>query len=100
MRYFGENIGLFVYSLNGDPLWKRTWPPQPIYLDFGTGTSPIVYDGRVYLQQDSEKECYLTVLDAKTGADVWRIARKDKGWQRTSAWSTPFIWRIHNAPRS
>jgi outer membrane protein assembly factor BamB len=91
--YFGENIGLFVYSLTGDPLWKRTWPPQPIYLDFGTGTSPIVYGGRVYLQQDSEKECYLTALDAKTGADVWRIARKDKGWQRTSAWSTPFIWR-------
>lgn len=91
--YFGENIGLFVYALNGDFLWKRTWPPQPIYLDFGTGTSPIVYEGRVYLQQDSEKECYLTALDAKTGADVWRVARKDKGWQRTSAWSTPFIWK-------
>lgn len=90
---FGENIGLFAYSLAGELLWKRTWPPQPIYLDFGTGTSPIVHDGRVYLLQDSEKECYLTALDAKTGADVWRVARKDKGWQRTSSWSTPFVWK-------
>jgi outer membrane protein assembly factor BamB len=90
---FGLNIGLFAYTLNGDLVWKRTWPPQPIYLDFGTGTSPIVHDGRVYLLQDSEKECYLTALDAKTGVDVWRAARKDKGWQRTSAWSTPFVWK-------
>jgi hypothetical protein len=37
---FGLNIGLFAYTLNGDLVWKRTWPPQPIYLDFGTGTSP------------------------------------------------------------
>jgi outer membrane protein assembly factor BamB len=90
---FGLNIGLFAYTLAGDLVWKRTWPPQPIYLDFGTGTSPIVHAGRVYLQQDSEKESYLTALDAKTGAEVWRAARKDKGWQRTSAWSTPFIWK-------
>jgi outer membrane protein assembly factor BamB len=80
---FGVNIGLFAYTLDGDLVWKRTWAPQPIYLDFGTGTSPVVHDGRVYLLQDSEKECYLTALDAKTGADVWRVARTDKGWQST-----------------
>ena len=49
------NIGLFCYTLDGTLLWKRTWPPQPIYLDFGTGSSPVVHDGRVYLLQDSEK---------------------------------------------
>ena len=35
-RYLGANIGLYVYALDGTLLWTRTWPPQPIYLDFGT----------------------------------------------------------------
>ncbi len=75
---FGLNIGLFCYSLDGTLLWKRTWPPQPIYLDFGTGSSPIAHAGRVYLLQDSERESFLAALDAKTGADVWRVPRTEK----------------------
>jgi len=91
---FGLNVGLFCYSLDGTLLWKRTWPPQPIYLDFGTGSSPIVYGGRVYVLQDSERESFLAALDAKTGADVWRVARTEKStFNRTSSWSTPRIWK-------
>lgn len=92
--YFGENVGLYCYTLEGTLLWKRVWSPQPIYLDFGTGSSPIVHDDRVYLLQDSEKECFLTAIDTKTGADVWRVPRPDRGsFPRTSSWSTPFIWK-------
>jgi outer membrane protein assembly factor BamB len=90
---FGLNIGLFCYALDGTLLWKRTWPPQPIYLDFGTGSSPIVHAGRVYVLQDSERESFLAALDAKTGADVWRVPRTEKStFNRTSSWSTPRIW--------
>ena len=82
---FGLNIGLFCYALDGTLLWKRTWPPQPIYLDFGTGSSPVVHAGRVYLLQDSERESFLTALDARTGADVWRVPRTEKStFNRTS----------------
>jgi outer membrane protein assembly factor BamB len=91
---FGLNVGLFCYSLDGTLLWKRAWPPQPIYLDFGTGSSPIVDGGRVYVLQDSERESFLAALDAKTGADVWRVARTEKStFNRTSSWSTPRIWK-------
>ena len=38
---FGQNVGLFCYTLDGTLLWKKQWPPQPIYLDFGTASSPI-----------------------------------------------------------
>jgi len=90
---FGLNIGLFCYALDGTLLWKRSWPPQPIYLDFGTGSSPIVHAGRVYVLQDSERESFLAALDAKTGADVWRVPRTEKStFNRTSSWSTPRIW--------
>lgn len=91
---FGMNVGLFCYSLDGTLLWKRTWPPNPIYLDFGTGSSPVAHAGRVFLLQDSERESHLTALDARTGADVWRVARPEKStFNRTSSWSTPLVWK-------
>jgi outer membrane protein assembly factor BamB len=89
---FGQNVGLFVFSLDGTLLWKKQWPPQPIYLDFGTASSPVVHDGRVYLLHDSEAESYITALDAKTGAEVWRTARPDAGFPKSS-WTTPFVWK-------
>ena len=94
---FGQNVGLFCYSLDGKLLWKKQWPPQPIYLDFGTASSPIVHDGRVYLLHDSEADSYLTALDAKTGEELWRTARPRTGLPRSS-WTTPFMWK--NAKRT
>ncbi|MEO7272158.1 MAG: PQQ-binding-like beta-propeller repeat protein, partial [Vicinamibacterales bacterium] len=41
---FGGNVGVYAFSLDGQPLWSRTWAPQPIYLDFGTASSPVVHD--------------------------------------------------------
>lgn len=94
---FGQNIGLYVFSMEGKPLWKKQWPPQPIYLDFGTASSPIVHDGRVYLLNDSEKLSYITALDAKTGDELWRTERPATGAPK-STWMTPFVWK--NAQRT
>jgi len=94
---FGQNVGLFCYTLDGKLLWKKQWPPQPIYLDFGTASSPIVADGRVYLLHDSEAESYLTALDARSGAEIWRAARPNTGLPKSS-WTTPFVWK--NAVRT
>jgi outer membrane protein assembly factor BamB len=90
--YFGRNVGLFCYDMKGKLLWKKQWEPQPIYLDFGTASSPAVHDGRVYLQQDNEKESALVALDAKTGEEVWRTPRKFEGMLK-SAWTTPYVWK-------
>jgi len=91
--YFGQNIGLFVYSLDGKLLWKKQWDPQPIYLDFGTGSSPTVSDGRVYLLQDNEQTPAIAALDAKTGAELWRTPRAGGGFPVKSSWMTPFVWK-------
>jgi outer membrane protein assembly factor BamB len=94
---FGQNVGLFVYALDGTLLWKKQWTPQPIYLDFGTASSPIVHDGRVYLLHDNEVESYITALDARTGAEIWRTPRPNTGMPKSS-WTTPFVWK--NAQRT
>jgi outer membrane protein assembly factor BamB len=89
---FGQNVGLFCYSMTGDLLWKKQWPPQPIYLDFGTASSPVVHDGRVYLLHDSEADSSLMALDAKSGQELWRTRRPDTGLPKSS-WTTPFVWQ-------
>lgn len=89
---FGGNVGVFAYAMTGELVWKKTWPPQPIYLDFGTASSPIVHNGRVYQLHDNEGESFLTALDAKTGKDVWSVNRSAFETRAKSGWATPFIW--------
>ncbi len=74
---FGGNVGIFCYSMDGKLLWKHTWPPQPIYLDFGTASSPVVHDGRVYQLHDNDGQSFLAALDAKTGKELWNVPRTD-----------------------
>ena len=33
---FGQNVGMFSFTFDGALVWKRQWPAQPVYLDFGT----------------------------------------------------------------
>jgi outer membrane protein assembly factor BamB len=89
---FGGNVGLFCYSLDGTLLWKRTWTPQPIYLDFGTASSPVVHDGRVYQMHDNEGESFLVALEARTGKEVWTVSRSGLEARLKSSWATPLIW--------
>jgi outer membrane protein assembly factor BamB len=90
---FGGNVGIFCYSLDGKLLWKHTWPPQPIYLDFGTASSPVVHDGRVYQLHDNDGQSFLAALDAKTGKELWSVPRSDlKASRLVSGWATPFVW--------
>jgi outer membrane protein assembly factor BamB len=87
---FGQNVGLFCYTMDGKPLWKKQWTQQPIYLDFGTASSPVVHNGRVILLHDNETASYITALDAKTGAEIWTTPRSGNGLK--SSWMTPFVW--------
>lgn len=88
---FGGNVGLFCYSMDGTLLWKRSWSPQPVYLDFGTASSPVAHGGRVYQLHDNDGASFLAALDAKTGAELWTVDRGDAA-PMASGWATPFIW--------
>jgi outer membrane protein assembly factor BamB len=89
---FGGNVGVFCYTLDGTLLWKRTWPPQKIYLDFGTASSPVVHRGRVYQLHDNDGQSFLAALDAKTGQELWSVKRTDLASRLASGWATPLVW--------
>jgi outer membrane protein assembly factor BamB len=89
---FGQNVGLFCYTLDGTLVWKKHFDPHPIYLDFGTASSPTVAGGRVYLLHDSEAASYVAALDAESGREIWRTPRPASGFPKSS-WMTPFVWK-------
>src|SRR5581483_9410478 len=90
--YFG-NVGLFCYDLAGKQLWSRSWDVVPTQLNWGTGASPVLHKGRLYLVNDNEKQSFIVAIDTLTGKDVWRVDRAEK-----SNWATPFVWE--NARRT
>lgn len=89
---FGGNVGIFCYTLDGALLWTHTWPPQPIYLDFGTASSPVAHKGRVYQLHDNDGQSFLAALDANTGKEVWTVKRSDLASRLASGWATPLVW--------
>jgi outer membrane protein assembly factor BamB len=90
--YFG-NVGLFAFAMDGTPVWTKRFEPQPMYLDFGTASSPVLHDGKVFVLHDNDGESFLAAVDAETGRDVWRVERNlTPGGTMGSGWSTPFVW--------
>jgi outer membrane protein assembly factor BamB len=89
---FGGNVGVFCYTMDGKLLWGHKWQPQPIYLDFGTASSPVVHQGRIYQLHDNDGESFLSALDAKTGKEFWNVPRKD-ALSMKSGWATPLVWQ-------
>jgi outer membrane protein assembly factor BamB len=85
--YFG-NVGVYCYDLDGKPLWKKEIEPHKTRYGWGTAASPALYQDRLYIVNDNDEDSYLLALDAKTGDEVFRVARDEK-----SNWSTPYIWK-------
>lgn len=86
IAYFGS-CGLLAYDWSGRELWQKPLPPPVV--EFGTSSSPIIADGKVILVVDQDVGSYMIALDVKTGAEVWRVDRRE--FRR--GFSTPFVWR-------
>ena len=84
--YFGS-FGLLAYDFNGKEVWRRPLPLPPT--QYGTATSPIIFDGKVILQRDGNStDSELLAVDATTGAVAWKTARP----LLRESWSTPVVW--------
>ena len=87
--YFGMK-SLYCYDFQGNLLWEKDLGVYKMNKDWGTGSSPLIHDGLVYLQIDNEEQSFLVALEGKTGDERWRISR-----QEGSNWCTPIIWQNH-----
>lgn len=89
----GTTVVLHAFDFEGNPVWKHslgTFKSQ-----HGTGTSPVVYDGKVLLLHDQDKDkadkpdraSLLVCLDAKSGTVVWEKVRP----AFRACYSSPFV---------
>jgi outer membrane protein assembly factor BamB len=90
------NLGLWAFDLKGKPVWSTPLEANPIYLDFGTGSSPALAGNLLVIVNDNQKQQYIAAFDKRTGKQAWRANRdiggKTQPLQR-SGWVTPFVWR-------
>jgi len=87
------NLGLWAFDLKGKQIWTTPLEANPIYLDFGTGSSPALADNLLVILNDNEKQQFIAAFDKQTGKQVWRTNREFGPQGRRSAWVTPFVWR-------
>ena len=90
------NLGLWAFDLKGKQVWATPLEAHPIYLDFGTGSSPALAGNLLVIVNDNQQQQHIAAFDRRTGKQVWRTNRdiggKTQPIQR-SGWATPFIWR-------
>ena len=90
------NLGLWAFDLKGKQAWTTPVEANPMYLDFGTGSSPALAGNLLVILSDNEKQQYIAAFDKQTGKQVWRTYRDlgGKGQpQLRSGWTTPFVWK-------
>lgn len=96
--YFGS-YGLLCYSHDGRELWRKPLPaPQSMY---GVSTSPILYEGSLFLVLDDDanlpesqlSRSKVIALDKATGVPLWETPRP----YNRGAWATPMIWEHEGA---
>jgi outer membrane protein assembly factor BamB len=85
--YFG-NLGLYCHDLDGKLIWSKSFDPMPTMFGWGTASSPILFEDRLIILNDNEKQSYLLCLNKKDGTQIWRTERDEK-----TTWATPFVWK-------
>lgn len=75
--YF-STIGLMAFDCStGKEVWRHTMARPAYLMDWGAASSPIVHNGMVIFCQDDDLAPFVVAVDAKTGEEKWKTARKD-----------------------
>ncbi len=90
--------GLFCLTHDGELRWKKDlgklaagWFMDPGY-EWGFASSPVLQQGRIYLQCDVFEGAFITALNADDGQEIWRTDRAE-----ISSWGTPLLMQGNDA---
>ena len=86
--WFGNGL-IVCLDMKGKLVWSRHLGQEysPFQIQWGHGSSPVLYNDMIILLCDHSPASYLLVLDKKTGKEMWK---KDRGTGRVS-YSTPLV---------
>jgi len=91
VAWFGSQ-GVYAYDVNGTALWNVNLGHVdmgaydiPSY-EWGPASSPIIWNGLVLLQCDTQADSFVIALDAASGKLVWKTDRDE-----LPSWGTPTV---------
>jgi outer membrane protein assembly factor BamB len=90
--FFGSE-GLVCYELDGRKVWEQRI--GPFRDEYGAGSSPILVDRKIILNQDHDIDSFLAAYDSATGGLLWKVPRPDA----VRSYSTPSIWMKDGKPQ-
>lgn len=89
---FGSE-GLFAFDFDGKLLWKKDLGRMdvgaydlPSY-EWGPASSPIIHNGKVIVQIDTQADSFLLAADVETGETLWKTPREE-----LPSWGTPTVF--------
>ncbi len=88
---FGSQ-GVHAYDVRGNFLWKVDLGRVDVgaydipAFEWGPASSPIIWNGLVIVQSDTQGESFILALDAETGETVWQTERDE-----LPSWGTPNV---------
>jgi outer membrane protein assembly factor BamB len=98
VAWFGSQ-GIHAYDLNGGLRWSVDLGRVdmgaydiPSY-EWGPASSPIIWNGLVIVQCDTQADSFLLALSAETGETVWKTDREE-----LPSWGTPTIVTTPSGP--
>jgi outer membrane protein assembly factor BamB len=83
--YFGSH-GLYCLNMDGEILWERDVGRMQKSMNFGEGSSPVLYMDKLIVLRDHQGQSSLHVLNKETGEDIWSHERDEQ-----TSWSTPIV---------
>jgi outer membrane protein assembly factor BamB len=87
----GKNVGLYAYDFAGKLAWHKDL--GPFKSQHGPGFSPVVYDGKVFVNNDQDGSSALYAFAAKDGKSLWEVSRP----AFRACYSTPFLYKKGSA---
>jgi outer membrane protein assembly factor BamB len=87
----GRGVSLHAYDFKGNPLWDRDL--GSFKSQHGAGFSPVVYDGKVFLNNDQDGSAVLLAFDARSGKKAWEVKRN----AFRACYSSPFLLPAPNS---
>lgn len=102
--YFGMH-GLYCFDMEGNPVWQKDLGAYPLLRDWGSSSSPVLWDGKLFIQVDNEEASFLVALDAADGGELWRVEREEptqtaRRWCGRTANAPNWSWAARYAART
>jgi outer membrane protein assembly factor BamB len=90
-----DSSGLYAYDMNGVLLWQKQLGEKRMFADVGeSGSTPVLYGDRLVVVWDHQGESFVAALDARTGAELWRVPREE-----VDSWATPLVVTTEGRPQ-